>query len=82
MRGAKLWRHDFDTSSPRRCTKDFGLVVIEGKQHYLGRYGSAEFVAEYNRLIQKWLARRPLPRGESDPGDPGACLGTLVRLMT
>jgi hypothetical protein len=35
--------------------KNLGLVVIDGQQHYLGRYGSAESVAEYNRLIQEWL---------------------------
>ncbi len=42
-----------------RCykPKNLGLVVIDGKQHYLGPYGSPESVAEYNRLIQEWLAR-------------------------
>jgi hypothetical protein len=41
-----------------RCykPKDLGLVVISGRQHYLGRYGSPESVAAYNRLIQEWLA--------------------------
>ena len=45
-----------------RCFKprNLGLVVIDGKQHYLGRYGSAESVAEYNRLIQEWLAKKPI----------------------
>ena len=37
--------------------KDLGLVVIDGTQHYLGKYGSPESVAEYNRLVQEWLAR-------------------------
>ena len=36
--------------------KDLGLVVIDGKQHHLGPYGSPESIAEYNRLIQEWLA--------------------------
>src|SRR5262245_22815130 len=41
-----------------RCykPKTLGLVAIAGKQHYLGRYESPESVAEYNRLIQQWLA--------------------------
>ena len=47
--------------------KNLGLVVIDGKQHYLGRYGSPESVAEYNRLIQEWLAREPLTRTEPGP---------------
>jgi integrase len=40
-----------------RCykPKNLGLVVINGKQHYLGRYGSPESVAAYKRLIQEWL---------------------------
>ena len=48
-----------------RCykPKNLGLVVIDGKQHYLGRYGSPESVAEYNRLIQEWLAKKPDPVG-------------------
>lgn len=47
-----------------RCFKprNLGLVVIDGKQHYLGRYGSPESVAEYNRLVQEWLARGDEPR--------------------
>ena len=42
-----------------RCykPKNLGLVDIDGKQHYLGRYGSPESVAAYNRLIQEWLAQ-------------------------
>jgi predicted ATP-grasp superfamily ATP-dependent carboligase len=41
-----------------RCfkPKNLGLVVINGRQHYLGRYGTPESVAEYNRLIQEFLA--------------------------
>src|SRR3954467_13446036 len=51
--------------------KDLGLVVIDGKQHYLGRYGSAESVAEYNRLLQEWLARNPPPdRANTSAGPP------------
>jgi hypothetical protein len=28
--------------------KNLGLVVINGRQHYLGAYGSPESVAEYS----------------------------------
>jgi integrase len=37
--------------------KNLGLVVIDGKQHYLGTYGTPESLAEYNRLVQEWLTR-------------------------
>src|SRR4051794_23933343 len=42
-----------------RCykPKNLGLVVIDGRQHYLGPYGSPESVAEYHRLIQESLTR-------------------------
>jgi integrase len=36
--------------------KNLGLVVLDGHQHYLGKYGSPESLAEYNRLIQEWLS--------------------------
>lgn len=44
-----------------RCfkPKNLGLVVIDGHQHYLGSYGTPESMAEYNRLIQLYLAKRP-----------------------
>jgi integrase len=38
--------------------KNLGLVVIDGKQHYLGPYGSPESLAAYERLVQEWLARK------------------------
>jgi integrase len=56
-----------------RCykPKNLGLVVLDGKQHYLGRYGSPESLAEYNRLIQEWLARTPdLPVVGPSPTQP------------
>src|SRR4051794_36587442 len=63
-----------------RCfkPKNLGLVVLDGKQHYLGRYGSAESVARYNRLIQEWLARGPLPPSEQAPEDPGLSINDLI----
>jgi len=35
---------------------DQAFVVISGKRHYLGAYGSPESKAEYQRLIADWLA--------------------------
>src|SRR5208282_1642180 len=32
-----------------------GVVRIHGKDYYLGKYGSAESRAEYDRLIAEWL---------------------------
>jgi hypothetical protein len=47
--------------------KNLGLVVIGGRQHYLGPYGSPESVAEYNRLIQEFLATGATSRNGADP---------------
>src|SRR5437899_2847923 len=36
--------------------------TLNGKDHYLGRYGTAASKAEYDRLIAEWLASgRQLP---------------------
>src|SRR3954469_5367836 len=63
-----------------RCfkPKNLGLVVIDGKQHYLGRYGSAQSVAEYNRLIQEWLTRASLPRREQAPRGSSLSINDLI----
>jgi integrase len=38
------------------------VVTIDGKDHYLGKYGTAQSKAEYDRLIAEWLANgRCLP---------------------
>src|SRR6516165_2239841 len=63
-----------------RCfkPKNLGLVVIDGTQHYLGKYGSPESIAEYNRLIQEWLARGPsLPTPDS-PGHDALSVNELI----
>src|SRR4051794_38228613 len=56
-----------------RCfkPKNLGLVVIAGRQHYLGPYGTPESLAEYNRLVQEYLAgaaTRP-SAGAQSPSD-------------
>jgi integrase len=39
------------------------VVRIDGKDHYLGKYGTPESEAEYDRLIGEWLANgRCLPK--------------------
>lgn len=43
------------------------VVTLNGKDHYLGAFGSAESKTEYQRLISEWLARHKAPqapRGE------------------
>ena len=42
-----------------RCykPKNLGLVVIDGRQYYLGPYGSPESLAEYERLLQEFLTK-------------------------
>lgn len=50
--------------------KDLGLVVLGGRQIYLGRYNSPESLAEYRRLVQEWLARGVAP----EPPAPASSL--------
>ncbi|WP_422931507.1 hypothetical protein [Singulisphaera sp. PoT] len=38
-----------------KCTNQ-AVVTLNGKDHYLGRYGSNESRAEYDRLIAHWLS--------------------------
>ena len=47
--------------------KDLGLVVIDGRQHYLGKYGTPESIAEYHRLIQEWMTRGSASRISAAP---------------
>ncbi|MCZ6574198.1 MAG: site-specific integrase, partial [Planctomycetota bacterium] len=43
------------------------IVVLSGRQHYLGEYGSDESRQEYDRLISEWLAN-----GRTDPAQQAA----------
>jgi integrase len=55
-----------------RLHKPSGLAVVtmEGRDHYLGRYGSDISKTEYQRLIGEWCARgRPLTGGGRASGD-------------
>jgi integrase len=52
------------------------VVRIDGKDHYLGKYGTAESQQEYDRLIAEWLAAgRRLPA--ASPGD-GLTINELI----
>src|SRR5262245_38049462 len=47
------------------------VVTIDGRDLYLGKHGTAESRAEYDRLIAEWLSNgRRLPvGGEAAPAD-------------
>lgn len=46
------------------------VVTLAGHDFYLGRYGTAESKAEYDRLVVEWLARgRQAPGTVEKPGD-------------
>ena len=51
--------------------KNLGLVVLDGRYHYLGRYGTPESLAEYHRLVQEWLAGpAAVSNSEDEAPDP------------
>ena len=58
------------------------IVTIRGKMFYLGRFGSVESRAEYNRIIAEWLAQGPGASAptRSDPSSHPADL-TIVELI-
>jgi integrase len=46
------------------------VVTLGGRDVYLGRYGSAQSRAEYDRVVAEWLAGgRRLSRPKEEPGD-------------
>jgi len=45
--------------------KNLGVVRIDGKDHYLGRYDSPESWEKYHRLVAEWLSR-----GQNSGPDP------------
>ena len=59
--------------------KKLGLVVIHGKQHYLGPYGSPESIAEYNRLIHEHFVDPAA--GLADPGPDPSAGATITQLI-
>jgi hypothetical protein len=51
------------------------IVVIRGNTIYLGRYGSVEPRAEYNRIVAEWLTQGP-----DAPAPPRSQSGTKADL--
>jgi integrase len=46
------------------------VVTLDGRDHYLGKYGSVASRAEYDRLIGEWMAHgRRLPAPAGGPAD-------------
>src|SRR5262245_29825744 len=61
--------------------KDLAVVRLDGKDHYLGRYGSEESREKYRRLVAEWLAagRSDRPRPEaSDAAGNGPTVNELI----
>ncbi|MFV0442829.1 MAG: tyrosine-type recombinase/integrase [Planctomycetaceae bacterium] len=49
-------------------------VRIAGKDHYLGKFGSASANERYRRLVAEWIAREKIPAAERSPLKPEAPL--------
>ena len=57
--------------------KNLGVVRLDGKDHYLGRYDSPESWEKYHALIADWLAGR-----SSNAASNGAATKSPVRDVT
>jgi len=51
------------------------IVPLNGRDHYLGRYGTKASRVEYDRMTSEWLAngRQPLSTSASGPADLTPC---------
>src|SRR6516164_8059527 len=59
-------RPDFHPRYRKHKATGQAVVTLNGKDHYLGRYGTATSKVEYDRLIGEWLAAgRQLPQSDS-----------------
>ncbi len=60
--------------------KDLAVVRLDGRDHYLGRYGSEESREKYRRLIAEWLAssRAEAAAGPARPAAASASVNELV----
>ena len=60
--------------------RNCAVVTIDGKNHYLGPYGSPESHEKYARLIAEWRAsqRHPLRGPVSPLADPGLSINELL----
>lgn len=55
---------------------NLAVVRLAGKDHYLGRYGTDEAQATYDRLISEWLAGHRLSPRNGTLGTINATVGT------
>ena len=60
--------------------RNCAVVTINGRNHYLGPYGSPESHEKYARLIAGWRGRGPHPQPSLPPvaDDPGPSINELV----
>ena len=59
--------------------KNLGVVRIDGKDHYLGKYDSPESYELYERVVAEWLLTRQRPAGSDAPAaNPGAAAPITV----
>ena len=58
--------------------KNLAVVRIDGKDHYLGPYGSPESRERYGRLVAEWQTSRPIVVS-SDGKTPDLSINELVR---
>jgi integrase len=63
-----------------RCfrPKNLGLVVLNGRQHYLGPYGTPESVAEYHRLVQEYLTNESVSSAPPVVGDTAKTVNEII----
>jgi site-specific recombinase XerD len=60
--------------------KNLAVVRISGRDHYLGRYGSAESKEKYARLITEWFTTGsvPCPAATADAQDHGPAVNDII----
>ena len=63
--------------------RNLACVDLDGRRHYLGRYGSPESRREYDRLIAEWLAndRTFEPEVECDARDEITIVDVMAAYM-
>jgi hypothetical protein len=45
------------------------VVILSGRDYYLGPHGSPASKAEYDRRVREWNAAGGIPKGEIQPGN-------------
>jgi len=60
--------------------KNLGVVRIDGRDHYLGKFGSPESYEKYHRLLAERYARGPAIADVNPEGKPGADSLTITEL--